>query len=80
VTLEEQGPVRLEALPLKLDYCHTRAADGDDAAWVRRRFREACARLADVREEEGRLVVTWEPRLVSVSATGGKTESAGTAT
>jgi poly-gamma-glutamate synthesis protein (capsule biosynthesis protein) len=78
VTLEEQRPVRLEALPLKLDYCHTRAADGDDAAWVRRRFREACARLADVREEEGRLVVTWQP--VGVSATGGKTESAGTAT
>ena len=61
VTLEEQGPVRLEALPLKLDYCHTRAADGEDAAWIARRFRDACARLGtDVGEEDGRLVVTWE--------------------
>jgi len=59
VTLEKQGPVRLEALPLKLDYCHTRVADGEDAAWVRRRFQEACARLGtDVRHERDRLVVT----------------------
>ncbi len=61
VTLEEQGPVQLEALPLKLDYCHTRGADGEDAAWIARRFRAACARLGtEVDEEEGRLVVTWK--------------------
>ncbi len=61
VTLEEQGPVQLEALPLKLDYCHTRTADGEDAAWIARRFRAACARLGtEVGEEDGRLVVTWE--------------------
>jgi poly-gamma-glutamate synthesis protein (capsule biosynthesis protein) len=60
VTLAERRPVRIEALPLKLDYCHTRLADGEDAAWISRRFREACARLGtEVREEDGRLVVTW---------------------
>src|SRR4029453_17904436 len=41
VTLDEHGPARLEAVPLALDYCRTRLADGADAAWVRRRFRAA---------------------------------------
>jgi poly-gamma-glutamate synthesis protein (capsule biosynthesis protein) len=58
VTLGGDGPVRLEAVPLKLDYCHTRLADGDDAAWIRRRFREACAALGtEVGVENGRLVI-----------------------
>ncbi|HZO97955.1 MAG TPA: CapA family protein [Gaiellaceae bacterium] len=58
VTLEDAVPVRLEALPLKLEFCRTELAGGADAAWIRRRFRAACARLgADAREEEGRLVV-----------------------
>lgn len=61
VTLVDRVPVRLEALPLKLEYCHTRAAEGGDAAWIRRRFRAACAHLGtDVADEEGRLVVTWQ--------------------
>ena len=60
VTLEERAPRRLEVLPLKLEYCHTRVADGDDAAWIRRRFRDACVRLgSEVHEEGGRLVVDW---------------------
>jgi poly-gamma-glutamate capsule biosynthesis protein CapA/YwtB (metallophosphatase superfamily) len=60
VTLDRGGPRRLEALPLKLEYCHTRVATGDDANWVRRRFKEACAALGtDAREEDGRLVVDW---------------------
>jgi poly-gamma-glutamate capsule biosynthesis protein CapA/YwtB (metallophosphatase superfamily) len=59
VTLDEGGPRRVEAVPLKLDFCHTRLADGDDAAWIRRRFRAACAALGtDVNEEEDRLVVS----------------------
>jgi poly-gamma-glutamate synthesis protein (capsule biosynthesis protein) len=62
VTLEERGGARLEALPLKLEYCHTRVADGEDGDWVRRRFRDACSRLgSDVHEEDGRLVVSWNP-------------------
>ena len=60
MTVDRDGPRRLEALPLKLDYCFTRAADGEDAAWVRRRFRSACADLGtEATEESGRMVVTW---------------------
>src|SRR4029453_9488567 len=60
VTLDGRGPVRLEALPLKLEFCHTRLAIGSDAAWMRRRFRSACAALGTtVREEAGRLTVAW---------------------
>jgi poly-gamma-glutamate synthesis protein (capsule biosynthesis protein) len=59
VTLDRTGPKRLEAVPLKLEYCHTRLADGDDAEWIRRRFREACAALGtEAAEDEGRLVVS----------------------
>jgi poly-gamma-glutamate synthesis protein (capsule biosynthesis protein) len=60
VTLDRAGPVRLEAVPLKLEFSHTRLAEGDDAAWIRRRFTGACAVLGiEVSEEEGRLVVAW---------------------
>ncbi len=60
VALDRAGPVRLEAVPLKLDFCHTRLAEGDDAAWARRRFRDACTVLGtDVEEKEGRLVLAW---------------------
>lgn len=58
VTLDRDGPVRLEALPLKLDYCHTRAAEGEEAAWIERRFRRACAAFGTgVTVERGRLVL-----------------------
>jgi poly-gamma-glutamate synthesis protein (capsule biosynthesis protein) len=60
VTLDERGPVRLEAVPLRLDFCHTRLAEGDDWTWIARRFRQACAEFGtDVAEEAGRLVVGW---------------------
>ena len=56
-----QGPVRLEAVPLELDYCRTRLAAGEEAAWIRRRFREACAAFdTEVAEDGGRLVVRWK--------------------
>jgi poly-gamma-glutamate synthesis protein (capsule biosynthesis protein) len=58
VTLDRDGPSRLEAVPLKLDYCHTRLADGDDAAWIASRFTHACAALGtEVRPDAGRLVI-----------------------
>jgi poly-gamma-glutamate capsule biosynthesis protein CapA/YwtB (metallophosphatase superfamily) len=58
VDLERAGPVRLEAVPLQLDFCHTRLADGDEAAWIAARFRAACRAFgAEVRAERGRLVV-----------------------
>jgi poly-gamma-glutamate capsule biosynthesis protein CapA/YwtB (metallophosphatase superfamily) len=60
VTLDGDGPRRLEAVPLRLDYCRTRLADGADARWIRRRFTEACAAFGtEVGEEDGRLVVEW---------------------
>jgi poly-gamma-glutamate capsule biosynthesis protein CapA/YwtB (metallophosphatase superfamily) len=59
VTLDDRGPVRIEALPLKLDICSTRVADGEDDAWIRRRFKEACASFGTgVTERDGRLVVS----------------------
>jgi poly-gamma-glutamate capsule biosynthesis protein CapA/YwtB (metallophosphatase superfamily) len=59
VTFDRSGPVRLEAVPLKLEYCHTRLADGEDADWIRRRFRHACAALGtEVADADGRMVVS----------------------
>jgi poly-gamma-glutamate capsule biosynthesis protein CapA/YwtB (metallophosphatase superfamily) len=58
VEVEHDRLRRIEAVPLALEFCHTRLARGDDAAWVRRRFRDACAALGtEVREENERLVV-----------------------
>jgi poly-gamma-glutamate capsule biosynthesis protein CapA/YwtB (metallophosphatase superfamily) len=58
VELEPDGPRRIEAVPLKLEYAFTGLARGDDAAWIRRRFRQACAELGtEVREEDGLLVI-----------------------
>ena len=60
LTLDEQGPRRLEAVPLALEFCFTRLAEGEEAAWVRRRFRAACEALGtEVTESGGHLVVTW---------------------
>jgi len=60
VTVDGGGPVGLEAVPLKLDFCRTSLAAGTDAAWMRRRFRDACAALGtDVAEADGRLLVRW---------------------
>jgi hypothetical protein len=51
---------RLEAIPLKLEFAHTRLAVGKDAAWIKRRFVDACARLGtEVSDDEGRLVASW---------------------
>ena len=60
VTLDAAGPLRLEALPLKLEYCHTSLATGEDAAWLRRRFRSACAALdTSVEGPADRLIINW---------------------
>jgi poly-gamma-glutamate capsule biosynthesis protein CapA/YwtB (metallophosphatase superfamily) len=53
-------PTRLEAVPLRLDFCYTRLATGDDAAWIRDRFRAACAEFGTtVYAHDDRLVVDW---------------------
>jgi poly-gamma-glutamate capsule biosynthesis protein CapA/YwtB (metallophosphatase superfamily) len=58
VDLDAGRPPALEAVPLKLDFCRTRLAEGEDARWIARRFTQACAELgADVTQHEGRLVV-----------------------
>jgi poly-gamma-glutamate synthesis protein (capsule biosynthesis protein) len=61
VTFDDRGqPTQLEAVPLALDYCHTRLADPDEARWIADRFRRACAALGtEVDERAGRLVVDW---------------------
>ena len=60
VDLDKSGPRHVEGLPLKLDYCHTRLAEGDDAAWIARRLRLACETLgATVRWADGRLEIEW---------------------
>jgi poly-gamma-glutamate capsule biosynthesis protein CapA/YwtB (metallophosphatase superfamily) len=57
IELDQDGPHRLEAVPLKLDFCRTRLARGDDARWIARRFARACAELGtEVTDHEGRLV------------------------
>jgi poly-gamma-glutamate capsule biosynthesis protein CapA/YwtB (metallophosphatase superfamily) len=51
---------RLEAVPLKLDFAHTRLATEDDAAWIKRRLTKACAAFGtEVTEADGRLVGRW---------------------
>ena len=58
VELEPDGPRRIEAVPLKLEYAFTRLAYGDEADWIRERFRTACAEFgAEVLEEDRRLVI-----------------------
>jgi poly-gamma-glutamate synthesis protein (capsule biosynthesis protein) len=58
VELELDGPRRIEALPLKLSYCHTQLAHGDEAAWIAGRLARACSALGGTaRWERGRLVV-----------------------
>jgi poly-gamma-glutamate synthesis protein (capsule biosynthesis protein) len=53
-------PRRLEAVPLKLDYCHTRRAIGADARWITDRFQRVCAAFGqDVIVASGTLTLTW---------------------
>ncbi len=58
VDLDAGGPRRLEALPLKLEHCHTRLARGEDAEWITRRFIDACAELGtDAAQHDDRIVI-----------------------
>src|SRR6266545_4821686 len=60
IDVDHDGPARLEAVPLKLDFCHTRVATGHDAAWVRARLVAACAAFGTtVTDEDDRVVVDW---------------------
>jgi poly-gamma-glutamate synthesis protein (capsule biosynthesis protein) len=56
--LERAEPTRVTAVPIALDYCRTRLAADDEAAWVRARFVAACAAFGTpTRQYGGRLVV-----------------------
>jgi poly-gamma-glutamate capsule biosynthesis protein CapA/YwtB (metallophosphatase superfamily) len=58
VSFDERGLRELQALPLKLEFCHTRLASKQEAAWISHRFRALCRALGtDVSEEDGRLVI-----------------------
>lgn len=58
VTLDGRRLQRVEALPLKLGYAHTRLAAGRDHAWICARFTSACAAMGtQVHQESGRLVI-----------------------
>jgi poly-gamma-glutamate capsule biosynthesis protein CapA/YwtB (metallophosphatase superfamily) len=60
IDVDRGQPRRIEAVPLKLDYCRTGLATGEDALWIRRRFRDACEVLGgDVSEADGQLVLNW---------------------
>ena len=45
VELDPNGLREIEVVPLKLEFTYTRLARGEEAAWIRRRYREACAEL-----------------------------------
>ena len=58
VDFEGARPVRVEAVPLFLDFCRTRLARSGEVAWIERRFRAACRVLGtEVESVDGRLVV-----------------------
>lgn len=60
VSFEGGRPFRIEAVPLRLDFCHTRPAGAEDAGWIRERLRERSAPFGtDLTEEAGRLVIEW---------------------
>jgi poly-gamma-glutamate capsule biosynthesis protein CapA/YwtB (metallophosphatase superfamily) len=60
VTMDGAGPIRLEAVPLALDYCHTRVAAGEEWEWIHRRFVDACAAFDTVVEVRNRrLTIQW---------------------
>ena len=62
VTLDRSGPRRVEALPIRLDYCFTDRADGDAYRWIADRFRSLCRELGtDVGERDGVLTVDLTP-------------------
>jgi poly-gamma-glutamate capsule biosynthesis protein CapA/YwtB (metallophosphatase superfamily) len=57
-TLEAGQVIQVETIPLKLDYCYTRLAVGDDAEWIRRRFASACQEVgSSVEFDQERLIV-----------------------
>ncbi|WP_432157710.1 CapA family protein [Streptomyces sp. bgisy153] len=62
VTLGGDGPLRTEAVPIALDYCHTRLANRDEYAWIADRLTRLCAESGTAVTDEGdRLSADWPP-------------------
>jgi poly-gamma-glutamate capsule biosynthesis protein CapA/YwtB (metallophosphatase superfamily) len=62
ITLDGRDLHEVQALPLKLEYCYTRSATPEEAAWIAHRFRSACAAFGtEVTEHDGRLVIDYRP-------------------
>ena len=60
VDLDARGIRRLEAIPLKLDHCHTRVATQPERQWITRRFSAACGELGiEVAQDQGRLIADF---------------------
>jgi poly-gamma-glutamate capsule biosynthesis protein CapA/YwtB (metallophosphatase superfamily) len=73
VSFEHATLTRLEAIPLALDFSHTRVANADEAAWIGRRLRSACANFGtDVLESAGRFVVEFAPADLCWPTTSGE--------
>jgi poly-gamma-glutamate capsule biosynthesis protein CapA/YwtB (metallophosphatase superfamily) len=47
------GERELELVGLRLDYCHTRLAEGADAEWIAARLADACRKLGTTAEQVG---------------------------
>jgi poly-gamma-glutamate synthesis protein (capsule biosynthesis protein) len=66
VEISQGGPGRLQAVPIALDYCHTRLARPVEATWVRDRFTAACSALGTtVEHHDDRIVVDLGTRTSS---------------
>ncbi|MFR0354717.1 CapA family protein [Streptomyces sediminimaris] len=68
VTLDRSGVRHTEAVPIALDYCHTRLADRAEYAWTADRLTRACAELGTRVVDDGdRLTVRWPHRTARAS-------------
>jgi len=56
VELEPEGPRRIQALPVALDFCFTRLASAAEAEWIARRLRQLCSPFGTGVERAGDLL------------------------
>ena len=53
IDFDGDRPARLEAVPLVLDYCYTRLAEGDERDWIARRLTNASAEFGTTVSDDG---------------------------
>jgi poly-gamma-glutamate synthesis protein (capsule biosynthesis protein) len=64
-------PTLVEAVPITLEYCHTRLAVGAEHRWIGARLRRACGALGtEVGERGDRFVIEWPSRTVGPEPDG----------